>query len=531
MNVGQLLANSARRFPRRTAVSWGDERLTYSELDRRANALAGGLARAGVGPGERVAVLMRNRPEALESMFACFKGGYCLVPLNSRFTAEEVAFHVGDSGARAVITDTEGASVAVAAATAALVIVAGPAPQVPGPAGHETVGHETVGYETVVAAGSGSPVAADVDRDDLAWLFYTSGTTGQPKGAMLTHANLGFVTASWLADLTPMDERDVTLHAAPLSHGAGFHALAATARGAHQVILPHASFDPAAVMDVLAREGVTNTWLVPTQIVMLVDHLGGQRPHLPDLRHVVYGGAPFAPADLRQAVETFGPVFVQLFAQGETPMTATVLPARDHAEALAGDRPQRLASAGVARPGTDVRVLDSTDRELPPGQVGEVCVRGGAVMLGYWNRPDATAETLRNGWLHTGDVGRFDDHGYLYLLDRAKDMIISGGSNVYAVEVEAVLADHPDVQEVAVVGVEDRKWGEVVTAVVVPKDGADRALLVEELSSLCAGRLAGYKRPRRYVLHGPLPRNAYGKVLKRDLRAELAAGPDAGETA
>jgi long-chain acyl-CoA synthetase len=218
-------------------------------------------------------------------------------------------------------------------------------------------------------------------------------------------------------------------------------------------------------------------------------------------------------------------VFVQLFGQGETPMTATVLSIADHAAAFAGDRPERLASAGVARPGMDVRILGDDDTEVAQGEVGEVCVRGPAVMLGYWNRPEATAETLRNGWLHTGDLGRMDEHGYVYLLDRAKDMIISGGSNVYAVEVEAVLADHPAVHEVAVVGVADRTWGEIVTAVVVVEGtgaSTDTTVLDDALAEHCATRLAGYKRPRRFVYVDALPRNAYGKVLKRELRSELS---------
>ena len=359
-----------------------------------------------------------------------------------------------------------------------------------------------------------------VDRDALAWLFYTSGTTGRPKGAMLTHGNLDFVTASWLADLTPLTEVDVTLHAAPLSHGAGFHALAATARGARQVLPSSARFEPDTILELLARERVTNTWMVPTQIVMLTDAASDHAPELPDLRHVVYGGAPFAPADLKRALEVFGPVFVQLFGQGETPMTATILPTSDHAAALAGSCPERLASAGVARPGMDVRILDDDDLEVAPGGVGEVCVQGPAVMLGYWQRPDATAEALRNGWLHTGDLGRIDEHGYLYLLDRAKDMIITGGSNVYAVEVEAALADHAAVRDVAVVGVADRTWGELVVAVVVSDDTS--AQTEAALSEHCGALLAGYKRPRRYVFRDALPRNAYGKVLKRELRDELS---------
>ncbi len=507
MNVGQMLANAARRHPHRPAVTWGDHRLDYVTLDRRTNALARGLTALGLTKGDRVGVLMRNRPEMLEAMFACFKGGFCLVPLNSRFTEEEVAYHVSDSGAAAVLTDAEGAGVVLGAvgrsSAPVQVVVAGADPV---PAGAH-------GHDDLVAATDDGPATVAADRDDLAWLFYTSGTTGRPKGAMLTHANLAFVTASWLADLTPMTEADVTLHAAPLSHGAGFHALAATARAAHQVVPPGTRFEPDAILGLLASAGVTNSWMVPTQIVMLLDHVGERAPALPDLRAVVYGGAPFAPADLCRALEVFGPVFVQLYAQGETPMTATVMPAADHAAALAGDRPERLASAGYARPGMDVRVLGDDDVELPAGEVGEVCVQGPAVMAGYWQRPDETTATLRNGWLHTGDLGRVDDHGSLYLLDRAKDLIITGGSNVYAVEVEAVLAAHPSVHEAAVVGVRDRTWGELVVAVVVG-DPAGEAALGEH----CAGALAGYKRPRRYEFVDDLPRNAYGKVLKRELR-------------
>jgi len=511
MNIGRMLTNTAHRVPGRPAVTWGARTSTYADLDRRTNALARGLAGLGATTGTRVAVLMRNRPELLEVMYACFKAGVCLVPLNARFTPEEVRYHVEDSGAVVVCTDPDGVDVVRGAALDGVaVVVAGDAP----PAG-------THGHEAVIASSAGDTDAVvPVERDHLAWLFYTSGTTGRPKGAMLTHGNLSFVVASWLADLTPMTDADVTLHAAPLTHGAGFHALAATARGAHQVIPTDPSFDPTAILRLLRDVRVTNTWMVPTQIVMLTDAVAaGASAELPDLRHVVYGGAPFAPSELERALDVFGPVFVQLFGQGETPMTATVLPADDHAAARAGDRPGRLGSAGYARPGMDVRILDEHDVEVPIGQIGEVCVRGPAVMLGYWQRPEETAATLRNGWLHTGDLGRADEHGYVYLLDRAKDLIISGGSNVYAVEVEAVLASHPAVRDVAVVGLPDRKWGEVVTAVVVSTNAGDA--LREELRALCARSLAGYKLPRGYVFVDELPRNAYGKVLKRALRDQL----------
>lgn len=510
MNLGRMLVNSARRLPDHTAVSWGERTLTYAELDARTDALARGLSSLGLRAGDRVVVLMRNRPELLEAMFACFKAGFCIVPLNARLTAEEVPYHVIDSGAAVVITDEDGAAVVQSASVADVAIVVAGAGRVDGALDHDAL----------IAAHAGTnDVVVDTDRDSLAWLFYTSGTTGRPKGAMLTHGNLSFVTASWLADLTPMTEHDVTLHAAPLTHGAGFHALAAVARGAHQVIPAESQFDPLAMLELLQRQEITNTWMVPTQIVMLTDAAASTKPWLPHLRHVVYGGAPFAPAELRRALEVFGPVFVQLFGQGETPMTATVLTTQDHADALAGDRPDRLSSAGVARPGMDVRILGDDGVELPDGEVGEVCVRGPAVMLGYWQRPDETAETLRDGWLHTGDLGRMDEHGYIYLLDRAKDLIITGGSNVYAVEVEAALAAHSSVRDVAVIGVPDRTWGEVVMAVVVTDLPTGDAEAV--LEAHCA-TLANYKRPRRYAFVGELPRNAYGKLLKRELRGQFS---------
>ena len=260
MNVGRMLETTARRLPGHPAVTWGSRELTYAEFDRRTNTLAHGLASLGVR-GDRVGVLMRNRPELLEAMYACFKAGYCLVPLNSRFTTDDVAYHVADSAAAAVLTDAEGAAVVVGAEIGGVSVVV---------AGADDRPEGTHDHDALVADSDDAYAVVSLDRDALAWLFYTSGTTGRPKGAMLTHGNLSFVTASWLADLTPMTDADVTLHAAPLSHGAGFHALAAIARGARQVI-PWTAVEPDAILELLARERVTNTWMVPTQIVMLID--------------------------------------------------------------------------------------------------------------------------------------------------------------------------------------------------------------------------------------------------------------------
>ena len=496
MNLAGLLRHAATCFPERPAVTWRDTTIDYAELERRAATMDGWLRSVGAGRDTRVALFMDNRLEYLVAMFATWRSGATVVPCNARLTTDELAFLVGDAGATVVLTDDAHEQTATAAAGAS--------------GNAATVG--VVGVDRL--EGPPPPDEADVDPSDVAWIFYTSGTTGHPKGAMLSHAVLHFVTVSWLADLTPLDETDVTLHAAPLSHGAGFHAIAATARAAHQVITPTPSFDPAGVLALVDEHGVTNTWMVPTQIVMLTDAAPADVV-LPTLEYVVYGGAPMTPAATQRALDRFGPVFVQLYGQGETPMTATVLRRQDH-------RPDALGSAGRARPGVDVRIMNENGELAPPDTVGEVVVRGPSVMSGYWNRPEASAETLRDGWLHTGDLGRITDDGLLYLLDRTKDMIISGGSNVYAVEVEQVLSAHPDVADVAVVGVPDDLWGELVVAVVVPAAGDGSPLDTAALEAHCRAALAGYKIPRRWEQVETLPRNAYGKVLKRELRGELS---------
>ncbi|MDO8365058.1 MAG: AMP-binding protein [Actinomycetota bacterium] len=497
MNVASLLQSAARSFPDHPALSWRGATLSYRQFDQRTAAFAEWLRGNGAAPEQRVVLYLDNRPELLIAMFGTFRAGSAVVPCNSRLTADELAFLVNDCSARVVVTDPAHAAVAQAAAGPdTIVLVAGE------------------NLDEVLQGPTGSLEPADVHPDTTAWIFYTSGTTGFPKGAMLSHAVLSYVTVSWLADLTPLDETDVTLHAAPLSHGAGFHAIAATARAAHQIIPDPVSFDPAGILQLIRDEGVTNTWMVPTQIVMLTEAAPADL-HLPTLQYVVYGGAPITPAATTRALHTFGHVFVQLYGQGETPMTATVLRRQDHT-------PELLGSAGRARPGIDLRIVDPDGVPVESGEAGEIVVRGPSVMSGYWNRPEATAETIIDGWLHTGDLARMTEDGVVFLLDRAKDMIISGGSNIYAVEVEQVLNTHEHVREVAVIGIPDDLWGESVVAVVVPHDAA--TCDTGAIAAHSRLSLAGYKVPRRYIVTDSLPRNAYGKVLKRELRRMVAEG-------
>jgi len=498
VNIGYLLRHAATCYPDRPAITWRRSTLDYQGFDARSAVFAEWLVSVGAAPAERVVLFLDNCPDLLVAMFGTYRAGSTVLPSNSRLTDQELAFLVDDGEAKVIVTDAAHADVARRAAGDARVVVAGDE------------------LDALLDREPSSLAVAEVGSDDPAWIFYTSGTTGRPKGAMLSHAVLGFVTVSWLADLTPLDERDVTLHACPLSHGAGFHALAAVARGAHQVIPDTVSFDTAGFFDAVRNFGVTNTWLVPTQIVMLTDaaeRAGLTGSDLPSLQYVVYGGAPITPAATTRALERFGPIFVQLFGQGETPMTITVLRREDHV-------PELLGSAGRARPGIEVRVAGPDGAAAAPDEVGELIVRGPSVMTGYWKRPEATAETIVDGWLHTGDLGRMSADGVVHLLDRAKDMIISGGSNIYAVEVEDVLATHDSVADVAVVGVPDDLWGELVVAVVVPAAG--HQLEQDALDALARSRLAGYKVPRRYEAVAALPRNAYGKVVKRELRSMLA---------
>jgi len=514
MNLGDILTGSARVHPDTTALVWdeGGGRRTYRELNLRADALASALASGlGVQRGDRVALMMYNGPTLLEAMFGAWKAGATVVPLNARFTPDEIAYHVADSGAKVLIAGRDFAATLtgmrgrIEAET--LVLEGG------------GDGALDLGGIAAEHAGRPAPVVAVTD-DDVAWIAYTSGTTGRPKGAMLTHGALTFVAVCWLADLQRLEPEDIGLYAAPLTHGAGIMALAFTMKACTQVLLQPTGFDAARFLATIARERVTHTWLVPTQIKMVLDHPGLDDADLSTLRTIVYGGAPMHVEHLKEAIRRIGPVFVQLFAQTESPMTATYLRREEHV--VDGPDSERLASCGHVRSGMEVAILDAEDRPLGAGGIGEICVRGPAMMKGYWQRPEATAETLRNGWLHTGDIGRLDDNGYLYIMDRSKDMLISGGLNVYPREIEEVLLRHPAVSEVAVIGVPNEQWGETAMAVVVAADGAK--VTEAELKEFATEHLAPYKKPRAFEFVAALPKTTYGKIDKKALRAPHWAG-------
>jgi long-chain acyl-CoA synthetase len=355
-------------------------------------------------------------------------------------------------------------------------------------------------------------------RSDSAWLFYTSGTTGRPKGVMLTHANLLAMSLNYLADVDHAAVGDHLLHAAPMSHGSGLYMIPNVAVGATQVVPASRGFDVDEIQHVLAYTPNVKFFAAPTMVMRLAEAYGSERQP-ENLKTLIYGGGPMYVADSLRALESFGMRLVQIYGQGEAPMTITVLPTSDHFDDHDGRRLERLGSVGRAQTGVEVAVLDKQGRAAAAGEVGEVCVRGGVVMAGYLNNPQATAEAMAGGWLHTGDLGRFDDQGYLTLVDRSRDLIISGGSNIYPREVEEVLLMHPAVKEAAVIGEPSAEWGESVVAVIVKQPGhiPDE----QDLDLFCLEHIARFKRPKRYVFVEELPKNATGKVVKRELRDQI----------
>ncbi|HKY89416.1 MAG TPA: AMP-binding protein, partial [Nevskiaceae bacterium] len=365
-------------------------------------------------------------------------------------------------------------------------------------------------YDALLAPTPATPPTTDPAT--LAWLFYTSGTTGRSKGAMLSHRNLMATTVSHLADIESPDAHASLVHGAPMSHGSGLYIPAYVSRGARQVVPASAGFDPDEFLDLCDHHPSCSAFLAPTMVQRLVD---SPRPNPKHLRTIVYGGGPMYVESLKKAMARFGrDTFAQIYGQGESPMTITGLRRADHAV----DDAAVLGSVGWPRSGVEVAVLREDGSRAPQGEVGEIVVRGDVVMSGYWNHPEATAAALRDGWLYTGDMGAFDAHGCLTLRDRSKDVVISGGSNIYPREVEEALLTHPGVAEVCVVGAPDPEWGESVVAFVVPADDAPRA---ESLDAHCLERIARFKRPKRYVFVDSLPKSSYGKVLKRELRRQL----------
>jgi acyl-CoA synthetase (AMP-forming)/AMP-acid ligase II len=483
MNLVHLLLRSARSLPERPALAIGKRPVrTYREMASRVAKLSSGfLKKLNLKAGDRVALAMKNCPEFYEVLFACWHAGLTAVPMNAKLHAREFAYILENSGAKACFV-TPDLQIRVQSGI---------------------LSTELERFLDDEAA------PADVDPGDIAWLFYTSGTTGVPKGAMLTHRNMLFQAEAYFADIDKLGPGDNALHPAPLSHGSGLYGLPHFAAGGANVIPESGHFEPDEIFELLDHWPNTSFFAAPTMLVRLMASVAARTPR--KLKTITYGGAPMYVADSQRAIDLFGPRLYQLFGQGEAPMTITGLSQKEHAAKT------HLETCGIARSGVEVKIFNEHDEELPPGEVGEIVTRSDCVMAGYWRNPEATRRAMRSGWLHTGDVGSMDAQGFLTIRDRSKDMIISGGANIYPREIEEVLLRHPAVAECSVIGRPHPEWGEEVVAFIVKK----ASLNSEELDSLCLDNIARFKRPREYRFVESLPKNNYGKVLKTELRKLL----------
>jgi fatty-acyl-CoA synthase len=512
MNLGHLLTHTARRFPHRPALIQRDVCLTWSALDRRVNAAVESLRRLGIGKGDRILLHARNSPTYFEIPWVAFKLGAIWVPTNFRLVPGEVAHIAKASHAKVMIYDPEFEDHVKAAQHehSGLALHFSTGESINGsPSYHELVGN---------LEATATTRETDVDPTDPLWFFYTSGTTGRPKAAMLTHAQMAFVVTNHLADLMPgTTEQDRSLVIAPLSHGAGVHAIAQVARGACSVLPTSHRLDAEEVWRLVEEHKVSNLFAVPTILKQLVEHSAVDRYDHSSLRHLVYSGAPISREAQRRALSKLGKVLVQYYGLGEVTGNITVLPAHLHD---LGDEAMPVGSCGFARTGMQIGILAEDGSPLPDGQIGEICVRGAAVFAGYCEEETANRAAFRHGWFHTGDIGRLDQHGFLYIVGRSSDMYISGGSNVYPREVEDVLLQNPMISEAAVLGIPDDKWGEVGIAIIVARKSGelDESTVLKQLD----GKLARYKWPRRVLFWESLPVSGYGKVSKLTIRERLA---------
>jgi long-chain acyl-CoA synthetase len=495
MNLALWLHRAGRSHGDRPALALGSRLVRdYAGLAQRVARLAGSLrARLRLSPGDRVALAAANSPDYLELIYAAWHAGLAVVPANARLHGRELAYILEHSGARACFA-SEGIDDAIA-------------PHAPASL-ERLIRIGSTEYD-LLAAGEPMPVAPR-GGDDLAWLFYTSGTTGRPKGAMLTHRVLSWASHAYLAEVDEVAPGDPILHAAPMSHGSGIYIMPHVARLGVNVIPDSGGFEPEEIVRLFEAWPRTSMFAAPTMVKRLVACKADADPR--NIRTIIWGGAPMYVEDALAALDRFGPRLAQIYGQGEAPMTITTLSKQEIADREHPRWRERLGSAGRPYACLEVMVADRDDRPMPAEEAGEILCRGDVVMPGYWNNPEATAQALKDGWLHTGDVGVFDREGYLTLKDRSKDLIISGGSNIYPREIEEVLLEHPQVREVSVIGREDPQWGEAVVAYVVGEAAR------EELDTLCLSRIARFKRPKDYVFVDALPKNNYGKILKTELR-------------
>lgn len=516
MLIGDISRRNARRFGTKPAVIFGDAELSWAALDERANRLATSLLGAGLRTGDRVGVFGPNMGEWPEITYGLAKAGLVLVPINARVAANEAAYMLDDAGARAAIVHhglVDDFGDVVTDLDTVLQI------------GGTDVG---VDYESALEGGRDvDPTPADLTPDDLHFLLYTSGTTGRPKGVMNVHRSM-IVQAYDTCLVTESREDDVMLATTPFYTAGGMiRTISWMFMG--QTLIIHPRFDPDHVIDDIERRRATFTTFIPTMLQRVLARMEEQPGRdTSSLRRISYGSAPSGPDLARRATQLLGCELQQRYGLTEAGGQVTILQPWDH-ERMFTDKPWLVASCGRETVHAEITIVDDDGNELPNGEVGEIRIVGETTATGYWNRPEETAATFRSDGLYSGDVGRLDDDGYLYVVSRKTDMIISGGFNVYPAEIERVIGGHPDVELVAVIGVADAEWGETPVATIVPKTGVDHGELEANLRTLCRADLAGYKQPRRFEFRTEMPLGPAGKILKRELKVEYD-GPSAEVT-
>ena len=513
MNLGMYLARGARCWAQRPAVLFRDRVLTYRELELRSNRLAHALVALGLKRGDRVAVVSPNRPEIVELECALYKAGLVKVALNSRLAPQELADALANAEPAACLAGPEHrAMVDEAVAVGALQHRI---------AFDDASGGAWQAYEALLAAAPDTHFHEEMRPEELAVLHYTSGSTGKLKAAMQTVGNRFASLRKNCMGRMHAQPGDVLALAGPITHASGMFIQPMLFQGATILLLE--GFRPAEYLEAIEKHRVTMAFVVPAMIYALLAEPGIRTRDLSSLRLVSYGAAPISPARIREAWAALGPVLAQGYGAGETTGGVVGLSIADHKLAIEAGRPELLSACGRPFCESDVQVLDDAGRAVEGEAIGEICVRGPDVFAGYWRAPEQTQAAIdADGWLRTGDLARVDAEGYIHIVDRKKEMLVSGGFNVYPSEVESVLAQHPAVYEVCVVGVPDDHWGETVKAVVVLREGS--AASGGEIMEFCRGRLADFKRPRSFDFVAQLPKNGNGKLSRKDVREHYWRG-------
>ncbi|ASK33115.1 AMP-binding protein [Alloalcanivorax mobilis] len=513
MNLGRLVSRSACYWPDAIAAADARRRVSYRQLDERSNRLANALLGLGLDAGDRVAMYSLNRSELVEVEVALYKAGLVKAPLNARLSLEEALHVLADARARVLVVGPEHAPAVLDQSV-----------DLPEVEHIVVIGEDSDrGYENLLAKGALQGPDVAVADDAPAVLHYTSGSSGRLKAAVQTFGNrMALVRKSLMLPEGRFSRNECVGHVGPVTHASGMQIMPTLATGGCNYLIDR--FDIESLFATVEREKLTRFFAVPTMLYRLLDSGLTDKYDLSSLSRITYGAAPMAPPRLREAMDVFGPIFTQGYGAGETTSTISILTLEDHLRALKGDKPELLASCGRPYGESEVIVADDDGNPVATGEAGEILVRGPDVMQGYWGAPDLTAEVISNGWYHTGDVARQDEEGFFFIIDRKKDMIISGGFNIYPAEIEKVLYQHESVAECCVVGAPDQEWGEKIIAFVVCRP--DQSITEPALIDYCAQHLAGFKKPRHIRFVEELPKNPNGKVARRLVRDTFWKGQD-----